>query len=64
MITCPWCGTTYPAFQIKNCGGPLPFAETWRRRCAYPIGGSSRAGRCVLYLPDNPAQNTIYPPVM
>jgi hypothetical protein len=26
MITCPWCGTNYPAFQsnCKNCGGPLP----------------------------------------
>jgi hypothetical protein len=27
MITCPWCGTNYAAFQTncKNCGGPLPF---------------------------------------
>lgn len=26
MITCPWCGTNYAAFQpnCKNCGGPLP----------------------------------------
>lgn len=26
MITCPWCGTHYAAFQsnCKNCGGPLP----------------------------------------
>ncbi len=26
MITCPWCGTSYAAFQpnCKNCGGPLP----------------------------------------
>ena len=26
MITCPWCGTNYLAFQsnCKNCGGPLP----------------------------------------
>jgi hypothetical protein len=26
MITCPWCGTNYTAFQTncKNCGGPLP----------------------------------------
>ena len=26
MITCPWCGTNYTAFQpnCKNCGGPLP----------------------------------------
>lgn len=25
MITCPWCGTNYAAFQsnCKNCGGPL-----------------------------------------
>ncbi len=25
MITCPWCGTSYVAFQsnCKNCGGPL-----------------------------------------
>ena len=25
MITCPWCGTSYLAFQsnCKNCGGPL-----------------------------------------
>lgn len=25
MITCPWCGTNYTAFQsnCKNCGGPL-----------------------------------------
>ena len=28
MITCPWCGTHYTAFQsnCNNCGGPLPFA--------------------------------------
>lgn len=26
MITCPWCGTNYIAFQTNctNCGGPLP----------------------------------------
>jgi len=26
MITCPWCGTHYAAFQsnCRNCGGPLP----------------------------------------
>jgi len=26
MITCPWCGTNYVAFQsnCQNCGGPLP----------------------------------------
>ena len=26
MITCPWCGTHYAAFQsnCQNCGGPLP----------------------------------------
>jgi hypothetical protein len=26
MVTCPWCGTNYLAFQpnCKNCGGPLP----------------------------------------
>jgi hypothetical protein len=26
MITCPWCGTHYDAFQsnCRNCGGPLP----------------------------------------
>jgi membrane protein implicated in regulation of membrane protease activity len=26
VITCPWCGTNYAAFQsnCKNCGGPLP----------------------------------------
>ena len=26
MVTCPWCGTSYLAFQsnCKNCGGPLP----------------------------------------
>ena len=33
MITCPWCGTNYPAFQpnCQNCGGPLPIAaeEAW-----------------------------------
>ncbi len=25
MFTCPWCGTSYPAFQTNcsNCGGPL-----------------------------------------
>ena len=29
MITCPWCGTNYAAFQsnCKNCGGPLPAPE-------------------------------------
>ncbi len=28
MITCPWCGTHYAAFQsnCKNCGGPLPLS--------------------------------------
>ncbi len=27
MITCPWCGTNYAAFQTncRNCGGPLPY---------------------------------------
>ncbi len=26
MLTCPWCGTNYAAFQSNcaNCGGPLP----------------------------------------
>ena len=26
MVTCPWCGTSYPAFvsNCRNCGGPLP----------------------------------------
>jgi hypothetical protein len=26
MITCPWCGTSYPSFlsNCKNCGGPIP----------------------------------------
>jgi len=26
MVTCPWCGTHYSAFQpnCRNCGGPLP----------------------------------------
>jgi hypothetical protein len=26
MVTCPWCGTSYAAFQpnCSNCGGPLP----------------------------------------
>ena len=30
MITCPWCGTNYLAFQsnCKNCGGPLPAPAT------------------------------------
>lgn len=29
MITCPWCGTNYAAFQsnCKNCGGLMPFSE-------------------------------------
>ena len=29
MITCPWCGTNYAAFQsnCNNCGGPLPVPE-------------------------------------
>jgi len=29
MITCPWCGTNYLAFQSNctNCGGPLPAVE-------------------------------------
>lgn len=26
MVTCPWCGTSYPAFQsnCSRCGGPIP----------------------------------------
>jgi hypothetical protein len=29
MITCPWCGTHYAAFQsnCKNCGGQLPLPD-------------------------------------
>jgi hypothetical protein len=29
MITCPWCGTNYVAFQAncKNCGGLIPFSR-------------------------------------
>ncbi len=29
MITCPWCTTSYAAFQpsCSNCGGPLPAAQ-------------------------------------
>ncbi len=29
MITCPWCGTNYAAFQpnCKNCGGQLPLPD-------------------------------------
>jgi hypothetical protein len=29
MVTCPWCGTTYPTFQsnCSNCGGPLPAVD-------------------------------------
>lgn len=29
MITCPWCGTNYVAFQpnCKNCGGQIPYSE-------------------------------------
>lgn len=30
MITCPWCGTNYTAFQsnCKNCGGLLPLPSS------------------------------------
>ncbi len=39
MITCPWCGTNYLAFQpnCKNCGGPLPPAGT---EIASPAAGT------------------------
>lgn len=38
MITCPWCGTSYSAFQsnCQRCGGPLPAAAISAEPAAEP----------------------------
>jgi hypothetical protein len=38
MVTCPWCGTSYPVFQsnCKNCGGVLPPAAESAAAAASP----------------------------
>ena len=40
MITCPWCGTTYVAFQsnCQRCGGPLAPADQPEAQPHEPLG--------------------------
>ena len=38
MVTCPWCGTSYPVFQpnCTNCGGSLPLPDSGHAPAAMP----------------------------
>jgi hypothetical protein len=43
MITCPYCGTNYQAFQpnCKNCGAPLPMPAGPNAPMAADVGGDN-----------------------
>ncbi len=59
MVTCPWCGTSYAAFQsnCSKCGGPLsqPVAEPSPARAdAAPVEAATTAEEDVLMPPPPP----------
>jgi hypothetical protein len=61
MIICPWCGTTYAAFQsnCQRCGGPLTAADQVTVRASRPLDASAPAGGALDQSPPPPPPRPI-----